>query len=155
MKGLLRRLGLDVVISLGNGFIAPSVFNIPREGMLNIHHELLPGFRNAQSVIWQLYRGSSTTGFTIHRITREIDAGEILHRQTLPIQFEATLAQTVSRTIADVWEASAIGLHRLLSSETKSEDSFNGGELGHYTTPSLVQFLHIARNWKGLKQASE
>ena len=155
MKGLLRRLDLDVVISLGNGFIAPSVFNIPREGMLNIHHELLPEFRNAQSVIWQLHRGSSTTGYTIHRIAREIDAGEILHRQTIPIRVEATLARTVSHTIADVWEASVIGLHRLLSNGNKSEDSSNRGEPGHYTTPSLVQFLRIARNWKRLKQASD
>lgn len=155
MKDLLRRLGCDVVISLGNGFIAPSVFNIPRKGMLNIHHELLPEFRNAQSVIWQLHRGSSITGYTIHRIAREIDAGEILHRQTVPIRVEATLAQTVSHTIADVWNASAMGLHRLLSSGIKSEDSFNEGEPGQYTTPSLVQFLRIARNWKSLKQATD
>ena len=47
----LEKLDLDVAISLGNGFIAPSVFTIPKEGMLNIHHEILPQFRNAQSVI--------------------------------------------------------------------------------------------------------
>lgn len=152
MKGLLRRLGLDVVISLGNGFIAPSVFNIPREGMLNIHHELLPEFRNAQSVIWQLYRGSSTTGYTIHRIAREIDTGEILHRQTVPIRVEATLSHTVSRTIADVWEASAVGLHQFLKEEGQDTDLQKGGTPKRYTTPTLFQYARIWRNWKNATQ---
>jgi folate-dependent phosphoribosylglycinamide formyltransferase PurN len=36
--------------------------------MINIHHELLPEFLGAQSVLWQLHEGSTKTGFTIHRI---------------------------------------------------------------------------------------
>jgi methionyl-tRNA formyltransferase len=152
MKDLLHQLELDVVISLGNGFIAPSVFNIPQDGMLNIHHELLPEFRNAQSVIWQLHRGSSTTGYTIHRIAREIDAGEILYQETIPISFETTLAKTVSQTIGNVWDASAVGLRKTLVPEIKTHAEYPEGQAGHYTTPSLIQFLRIVRNWKKLKQ---
>ena len=52
--------------------------------MLNIHHEELPAFRNAQSVIWQLHEGRNKTGYTVHEITREIDGGRILKQSRSP-----------------------------------------------------------------------
>ena len=150
----LEKLDLDVAISLGNGFIAPSVFTIPKGGMLNIHHEILPQFRNAQSVIWQLFHESSTTGYTIHRIAREIDAGEMLHQENVPIRFKSRLSETITCTIADVWNASADGLCRLLNGWSAAQPIETNSSPGHYTTPSLWEFLSIWRHWKALSKDS-
>ncbi|MDZ7771622.1 MAG: formyltransferase family protein [Balneolaceae bacterium] len=97
-----RKSDAEVGLSLGNGYIRESVFSIPRYGMLNIHHELLPDFQGAQSVIWQLYHGSRTSGYTIHKINRNIDGGAILYREEVPIRFEESLAETVTHTQADL-----------------------------------------------------
>src|SRR5262245_46369704 len=72
---LLRAADVDLGLSLGNGYIAKRVFSVPRWGMLNVHHEILPEFRGAQSVIWQIYEGSRHSGYTIHRIDERIDTG--------------------------------------------------------------------------------
>ena len=78
----------DLGISLGNGYISQRVFSIPKNGMINIHHEILPDFQNAQSVIWQIYKNSTMTGYTIHQVTSKIDAGNILHQEKVPIQIK-------------------------------------------------------------------
>lgn len=150
----LRDLNVDVAVSLGNSFIAPSVFRIPRLGMINIHHEILPDYQNAQSVIWQLYNGSNQTGYTIHQIERKIDTGRILFQEHLPIRFADTLASTVSSTHANQWNSSAEGLRQTLENfETLLRSSKVQGQGCHYTTPSRKQFRIIERNWSQLAQA--
>lgn len=154
MEHLLATYQLDLAVSLGNGFIAPRIFRIPRFGMLNVHHEELPKFRNAQSVIWQLYEGSNRSGYTIHEIEREIDGGRILKKSLVPIEFSSSLGHTVSLTYAALWEASASGLCQVLNSFPEFVDKASkqvGG--GHYTTPSFVQFLRIWVNWNKLRKA--
>lgn len=151
----LRQLNADVAVSLGNGFIAPSVFRIPKYGMMNIHHEILPDYQNAQSVIWQLYNNSTQTGYTIHEIERKIDAGRILHQKTLPITFCETLEETVTKTHAAQWEASANGLQEVLSNFTTMRDHGSAQSKGnHYTTPSRKQFRQIEKNWRTLRERS-
>jgi len=152
MQEALEACGADVAISLGNGFIAPRIFSTPRFGMLNVHHEELPRFRNAQSVIWQLHEGRSQTGYTIHEVTRQIDGGRILKQGSYPIHFKDTLRETVSHTYAATWDAAALGLAHVLNAfESHLEDATEQGKGGHFTTPTYRQFRRIQSEWRRLK----
>ncbi|MDB4693876.1 formyltransferase family protein [Flavobacteriales bacterium] len=152
---VLTDYDLDIAISLGNGFIAPSVFSIPRLGMLNIHHEILPEYQNAQSVIWQLYHRSDHTGYSIHQITRNIDQGVILKQESIPISVQNSLSETITFTIADVWEQSAQGLYHLLEHGQNLEHLVQDEKrnAGHFTTPSGLQFFKIWWRWRSLKHS--
>jgi methionyl-tRNA formyltransferase len=153
-RTLLKAGNYDLGLSLGNGFIAPSVFSIPRFGMINIHHEELPGYQNAQSVLWQLYNGSSHSGYTIHKVETKIDGGAILYRQTVPIIFKDTLAKTVTATIVELYQQSAIGLCRVLSHFEEylhAAEPQQGGS--KYTTPSITQFVKMVRQYRRLKKS--
>jgi methionyl-tRNA formyltransferase len=151
-KQLFKELNADLALSLGNGYISPGVFNIPKYGMLNIHHEILPDYQNAQSVIWQLYNGSRETGYTIHKIDAQIDTGDILLQERVPIKFASTLAETVTTTLAEVFERSAKGLKKVLENfETYYADARPQGKGMKYTTPSFAQYLKILQNFKRLK----
>lgn len=101
-RALLRELAPDVALSLGNSYIAESVFSIPRLGTANLHMELLPEYQGGLSVLWPIYFGRTRSGFTIHRMDRSIDTGEILLRRELDIRFGPTLEQTVRATLASV-----------------------------------------------------
>lgn len=152
MQEALETCGADVAISLGNGFIAPRIFSTPHFGMLNVHHEELPRFRNAQSVIWQLHEGRSQTGYTIHEVTRQIDGGRILKQGEHPILFKDTLRETVSHTCASTWDAAALGLAHVLNAfDSHLEYATKQGKGGHFTTPSYRQFRRIQSEWKRLK----
>ena len=148
---LFRAAKADIGISLGNGYIGPSVFSIPRYGMINIHHELLPEFKNAQSVIWQLYHLSSSTGYTIHRINNEIDGGDILLKEKVPIVFEKDLPETIAATSEHLLLSSAKGLVSVLSDlPGYIERAEKQGEGRSYTTPSWKQFRQIQKNFQQL-----
>ncbi len=150
---LFKKANADLGLSLGNSYIAQKVFSIPKYGMINIHHEILPHYQNAQSVIWQLYNMSSNTGYTIHKINRHIDAGEIMMQETIPVSFEESLRQTVAKTTALLLEASAEGLVKLLKDfDNLYENAKPQGAGKSYTTPSIWQFIKILINYKKLKK---
>ena len=149
----IRSLRPDLGLSLGNGYIAPEVFRAPRLGMLNIHHEQLPEFRGAHSVIWQLYRGSRVTGYTIHSIDDRLDTGAILRQELVPIRFRPTLGETVTETLADVYVRSA---HALVDVVANIDEALAAatpqGEGTTYTTPTIWQYVRIVRQHRRLSR---
>ncbi|GHB31300.1 formyltransferase family protein [Mongoliitalea lutea] len=150
---LIGQQSIDLGLSLGNGYIPKRIFSLPRLGMLNIHHEELPAYQNAQSVLWQLYNKSKHTGYTIHQITSKIDEGDILYQEQVPIQFKDSLGETVSATYALLFEKSVEGLSKVLSDfDYFLSNSSPQGEGNKYTTPSLWQYLQIWINFQKLKK---
>ncbi len=148
-----RRADADVGLSLGNSYISPRVFRLPRHGMLNVHAALLPEYQNAQSVLWELYNGSLETGYTIHRIDDGIDTGAIVLREAFPLELRPTLGDTVTWNVARGLARSARGLVRVLhdldGSLGRAEVQRGGSK---YTTPTLTEFLRIRRNWRRMLQ---
>lgn len=143
----------DIGLSLGNGYIGKKVFSVPKYGMINIHHEELPAFQNAQSIIWQIYNNSNNTGYTIHKIDKHIDTGEILFKEIVPITFKQDLESTVSFNYSVLWKKSSEGLVKLLENfEGYYEKSIPQGQGKSYTTPSIKQYLKILRNFKKMKK---
>jgi methionyl-tRNA formyltransferase len=148
---LFRQARADLGLSLGGGYIAERIFSIPRLGMINVHHELLPAFRGAQSVLWQLYHGSRETGYTIHRIDRGIDTGPILYQERLPIEFRSALRETVTHNYARLFRASAAGLVEVVSRYEELAANAQPQPPGPgYTTPSLRQFCVMWRQHRRL-----
>jgi methionyl-tRNA formyltransferase len=153
-QNLFREAGADIGISLGNSYIGKKIFTIPRYGMINIHHELLPQYQNAQSVIWQLYNGSAETGYTIHKIDSKIDNGAILYQEMVPIAFKETLSDTVAYTSALLLKKSAKDLVKTLEKfDNYYLEAKPQGPGTSYTTPTLRQFIRILGQFKKLKRS--
>lgn len=134
-------------LSLGNGYIGKKIFEAPKYGMVNVHHEELPDFQGAQSVIWQIYEGSKETGYTIHKIDEKIDTGDILYSEEMPIEFKGSLRETVSYNYARLYRSSSEGLIQVLrefSTYWEKAEPQQGGK--SYTTPSFWQYLQMVYN---------
>lgn len=52
---------------------------------VNYHNGLLPAYRGLKATSWSIYHGEQQTGFTFHRMTKEIDEGPILLDGAIPI----------------------------------------------------------------------
>lgn len=147
---------VDLAISLGNGYIQERIFSIPTHGMINYHGELLPEYPGALSIVWPIYFGRTRTGFTIHRIDKGIDTGDILMRREFEIEFGETLRQTIHATgtlihpcmpgaIADVvrhWD-----VVRCCALPQTVEQRF--------TTPTFAQYLRMEANNRRLYAESQ
>jgi methionyl-tRNA formyltransferase len=152
-QNLFKQAKADLGISLGNSYIGKKIFSIPQKGMINIHHEILPEYQNAQSIIWQIYNGSRNTGFTIHKIDTHIDTGEILYQENVPIVFKKSLADTIANTSAVLLASSAKGLIKVLQDFDHLFKEAKAQGKGHkYTTPSLSQYLKIHSNYRKMRQ---
>jgi hypothetical protein len=78
----LKSLTPDYVASFFfNQWIGADVRKIPHKGCINLHPSLLPELRGPDPVFRTIERGVTSTGFTIHSVADEIDAGTILHQQ--------------------------------------------------------------------------
>lgn len=151
-----KEANTDIGLSLGNGYIGSKIFTIPKFGMLNIHHEELPKYQNAQSIIWQIYNGSKHTAYTIHKIDKHIDTGEILLQEKIPIHFRGSLSDTIAYNYAQLWEASAKGFKMVLENfEMYYKNATTQGEGDSYTTPKYLEFQRINRQFIKLKKESK
>ena len=143
---LYKDFNPDLAVSLGNPYISSKIFSIPKYGMINIHHEILPEYQNAQSIIWQLYNGSSETGYTIHKISKRIDKGSILYQEVVPIIIKKKLRDTVIATNELLLKRSVSGLKKVLSNFDYYNNHAKIQETGKtYTTPSFREFLTIKK----------
>jgi methionyl-tRNA formyltransferase len=144
----------DLGVSLGNGYIATRIFTIPRLGMVNIHHEILPDFQNAQSVLWALFEGKKQTGFTIHRINQQMDAGDILYVRKNEMVFGKTLQDTVIMNVHNSYKQSAHKLPEVLASfETYCLEAQPQPPGKTYTTPGFFAWLRMQKNLRRLKKS--
>ena len=147
----LRHHAPDLGISVGNSYIASRVFTVPREGFINFHGELLPEYPGAQSVIWPIYFGRTQTGYTIHRIDKGIDTGDILYKRAVDIDFQPRLADTIRRTNERVREQLPEAFAALLADwDAHAAAARPQKAERHFTIPTFGQYLRIERNNKRL-----
>lgn len=86
--------GADIFVVFAYGHIIPrSIFDIPRLGTLNLHPSLLPLYRGAAPVQWAVIDGQRTTGVTIQKIVEELDAGDIVRQEEIPIGPDTTTGE--------------------------------------------------------------
>ena len=143
---------IDLGISMGNGYIPSTFYSVFKEGMINIHHELLPEHPGAASVIWSLFNGKTYTGFTIHKVDKKIDCGDIVAKVEMPIIFENTLGQSITSTYQALKARSIAVLDEtLLKYKNRTIVFTKNSPSKVYTTPTLNQFRIILRNFNKLK----
>jgi methionyl-tRNA formyltransferase len=63
---------------------------IPRLGGINLHGSLLPKYRGRSPVNWVLVNGETQTGVTLHSMTEQADAGDIIAQRPVNIAFADT-----------------------------------------------------------------
>ena len=66
-------------------FIPGEILSIPKNGAINVHFSYLPKYRGANPIQWAIINGETKTGVTLHYMTEEIDAGDIIARCEVPI----------------------------------------------------------------------
>jgi folate-dependent phosphoribosylglycinamide formyltransferase PurN len=87
----LQGLRPDLLISVScPQRISPKLLRLARIAALNVHSSLLPRYAGLAPYYWVLAEGETFTGVTVHYMTEEFDAGNILVQKTLPIPPRAT-----------------------------------------------------------------
>ena len=81
----LRTWNADLQIVVAFRMLPEVVWDMPRLGTFNLHASLLPQYRGAAPINWAIINGEKETGVTTFFLTHEIDTGQIIFREKIPI----------------------------------------------------------------------
>lgn len=65
--------------------LPPAVLALPRLGALNVHPSLLPANRGPTPLFWTFRLGEQRTGVTVHLISDQLDAGDIVGQEAVDV----------------------------------------------------------------------
>ena len=96
----IRELEPDILFSFYyRKLVSEELLAIPGAGCLNLHGSLLPKYRGCAPANWAILNGETETGVTLHYMTPEPDAGDIVCQRAVPIALDDDAA-TLNRNLA-------------------------------------------------------
>jgi methionyl-tRNA formyltransferase len=97
----LKSRSPDAAVLAAYGYILkPPLLAAPALGFLNIHPSLLPEYRGAAPIQRAILAGEQETGVTVIVLSEQVDAGDILEQEPLPVGPDETAGE-LSRRLAD------------------------------------------------------
>jgi methionyl-tRNA formyltransferase len=96
----LAALAPDMFVSVWyRRLLGPPLLRLPRIAAVNVHGSLLPAYRGRAPVNWVLVNGESRTGVTLHHMTPEADAGDVVAQVPVDIEREDTALTLYGRIV--------------------------------------------------------
>src|SRR5699024_2261864 len=89
----LKKVQADLHVVVAFRMLPEIVWNMPPRGTINLHASLLPQYRGAAPINWAIINGETETGVTTFKLQHEIDTGQIIDQQTVPIEPDETAGQ--------------------------------------------------------------
>lgn len=93
----LRNLQPDLQVVVAFRMLPEVVWDMPTTGTFNLHGSLLPKYRGAAPINWAVINGERETGVTTFFIKHEIDTGDILFQEKMPIGEDDTAGDVHDR----------------------------------------------------------
>jgi methionyl-tRNA formyltransferase len=86
LKNFLDKESVDLFIVLAFAqFFGEKLLSVPKLGCFNIHTSLLPKYRGAAPIHYAILNNDSTTGASIQKMVKKMDAGDIAHDNEIAI----------------------------------------------------------------------
>lgn len=118
----IRQLAPDYIALAGSGIVKEDLLKIPKHGTVNAHPGILPRYRGCTCVEWALYE-DEVVGSTCHFVTKEIDAGDIIKKETFPIYKNESYTELRLRSLSFTAELLAKSIDSLVNQESKTKQA--------------------------------
>ena len=96
----LRSYQADLQIVVAFRMLPEVVWAMPRLGTFNLHASLLPQYRGAAPINWAVMNGDKETGATTFMLKHEIDTGNMILQERIPIGPDENVGSVHDRLMA-------------------------------------------------------
>lgn len=96
----LRSYKADLQIVVAFRMLPEVVWAMPRLGTFNLHASLLPQYRGAAPINWAVMNGDKETGATTFMLKHEIDTGNMILQERIPIGPDENVGSVHDRLMA-------------------------------------------------------
>ncbi|MBC7778436.1 MAG: methionyl-tRNA formyltransferase [Phycisphaerae bacterium] len=93
----LHAFKADLQIVVAFRMLPEAVWAMPPLGTMNLHGSLLPKYRGAAPINWAIINGETETGVTTFLLKHEIDTGDLLFQEKVPIGPDETAGELHDR----------------------------------------------------------
>ena len=98
LSSCLHQIQADVAMVFTFPYIlSKDVLEIPKMGFYNFHFALLPEYRGADPIFWQIRNRETHGGVSVHQMTTEMDKGPLVHIEKTAIDSEDTYGMHMSK----------------------------------------------------------
>lgn len=81
----------DIIVVLAFAqFLGDRILKLPKIGCFNIHTSILPKYRGAAPIQYALLNGDTTTGVSIQKMVKKMDAGDLVYFNEVEITKDET-----------------------------------------------------------------
>jgi methionyl-tRNA formyltransferase len=95
--GRLKSFQADIQVVVAFRMLPEIVWTMPSLGTINLHGSLLPQYRGAAPINRAIMNGETKTGVTTFKLQQEIDTGNILLMEEIPIGPDETAGELQDR----------------------------------------------------------
>lgn len=88
-----------IVASNWRTWISPAVCGLAASAAFNVHDSLLPCYGGLSVINWAVANGETETGVTVHCLAEQIDLGDIVLQQQVPIGPRDTATDVLGRAL--------------------------------------------------------
>lgn len=90
---------VDIICLMGTRMLTPKTLHKLNAHVINVHSSDPAFVRGGPVVVWEVLSGKSDITLTIHYVTPELDAGDILMQLCHPIVYKQGLGLTLQKTM--------------------------------------------------------
>jgi methionyl-tRNA formyltransferase len=127
----MQEQGCELLITAGYCYKVPDLSATGIKG-INVHPTLLPIGRSPWPLPWTILNEQERSGVTIHKLTSEFDAGDILHQQNFALQPNENLESLSAK-------------HQILANSMISQVMENFSEYWQNATPQSGEHSYWPR----------
>ncbi len=96
----LKALEAEVQVVVAFRMLPEVVWNMPPKGTINLHASLLPDYRGAAPINHAIINGETETGVTTFFLKHEIDTGDVIFSEKVPIAPDETAGELHDKLMA-------------------------------------------------------
>lgn len=143
---ILKKMTPDYVITQVPEKIESNILKFARVGFINKHASLLPKYKGLYPIFWALLNDEKNIGFTFHFMDKNIDSGNILYQEKIPIESESNVYELYNKVFVKAGKALVIVVSNLNKNTIKLRKMKKGGS--YYSIPRKKDIKKFHR--KGL-----
>lgn len=146
----LLRLNLDYIFNIDSfTIIKPSIFNIPKFGVVNFHNSYLPHYRGSNATSWGIINDEKEFGVTWHLIDSGIDTGNILFQKLFDVRKNETARTLIFKCIEEGIKLFRNNISDLLNDNLESRKQIGEGRT--YYRKNLPNGGYVNLEWSARK----
>lgn len=147
---IIKAFDPDFIIQAGAGILKPHIFELAKNGTLNVHHGLAPEVRGMRSTLWCLYGNlRDRIGVTCHLIDSNLDTGPVISQYHHQTDIQETYLDIQQRLIKEGGNLLIDAIKRLVSPHEFVESTVNSYYFSHFDYRFYNDLLKT--NFKGIE----